>query len=50
MQEQRKKIIALFPKLRGNVKVDNGRFLDAIYVRINRRAKNGLPERIFHAL
>jgi hypothetical protein len=29
-QEQRKKIINLFPKQRGNVKVDNSRFPDAI--------------------
>jgi hypothetical protein len=29
-REQRKKIINLFPKQRGNVKVDNSRFLDAI--------------------
>jgi transposase len=72
-QEQRDKIIRLFPKQRGNVKVDNNRFLDAIiyicendckwrslpetfgpwhtiYVRINRWAKNGVLERLFHAL
>ena len=72
-QEQQQKIITLFPKQRGNVKVDNSRLLDAliyirengckwralpetfgpwhtIYVRINRRAKNGVPERIFYAL
>jgi transposase len=72
-QEQRKKIIALFPKQRGNVKVSNSQFLDAliyicengckwrslpetfgpwhtVYVRINRWAKNGVLERIFHAL
>jgi hypothetical protein len=29
-REQRKKIINLFPRQRGNVKVDNNRFLDAI--------------------
>jgi transposase len=29
-QEQRKKIMNLFPKQRGNVKVDNSRFPDAI--------------------
>ncbi|MDR0721580.1 MAG: transposase [Treponema sp.] len=29
-QEQRKKIIRLFPIQRGNVRVDNDRFLDAI--------------------
>jgi transposase len=68
-----KKIMNLFPKQRGNVKVDNSRFLDAIiyicenggkwralpgtfgpwhtvYVRINRRAKSGVLERIFQAL
>jgi transposase len=67
------KIINLFPKQRGNVKIDNSRFLDAliyicengckwralpetfgpwhtIYVRINRWAKNGVLERIFHVL
>jgi transposase len=72
-REQREKILRLFPKQRGNVKVDNSRFLDAviyicengckwraipetfgpwhtIYVRINRWAKNGLLERIFHTL
>jgi transposase len=72
-REQRKKIMNFFPKQRGNVKVDNSRFLDAIiyicengckwralpgtfgpwhtiYVRINRRAKNGVLERIFQAL
>ncbi|MDR0721407.1 MAG: transposase, partial [Treponema sp.] len=72
-QEQRKKIINLFPKQRGKVKIDNSRFLDAliyicenggkwralpatfgpghtIYVRINRWAKNGVLERMFHAL
>jgi transposase len=50
-REQRKKIINLFPKQRGNVTVDNSRFLDAIiYVRINRWAKNGVLERIFKAL
>jgi transposase len=71
--EQREKILRLFPKQRGNVKVDNSRFLDAviyicengckwralpetfgpghtIYLRINRRAKNGGMERVFHAL
>jgi transposase len=68
-----KKNMNLFPKQRGNVKVDNSRFLDAIiyicgngckwralpgtfgprhtiYVRINRWAKDGVPERIFQAL
>ncbi|MDR1251718.1 MAG: transposase, partial [Treponema sp.] len=68
-----RKIITLFPKQRGNVKVHNSRFLDAIiyicengckwwalpesfgpwhtiYVRINRWAKNGVLERIFHTL
>jgi transposase len=72
-QEQRDKIIRLFPKQRGNVKVDTSQFLDAIiyigengckgralpetfgpwhtiYVRINRWAKNGVLERIVHAL
>jgi transposase len=72
-REQREKIIRLFPKQRGNVKVDNSQFLDAIiyicengctwralpeifgpghtiYVRINRWAKNGVLERLFHAL
>jgi transposase len=72
-QEQRKKIIRLFPKQRGNVKVGNSRLFDAliyicengckwralpetfgpwhtIYVRISRRAKNGVLERVFHAL
>jgi transposase len=72
-REQRDKIIRIFPKQRGNVKVGNRRFLDAviyicengckwralpetfgpwhtIYVRINRWAKNGALERIFHAL
>ena len=72
-QKQRDKIIRLFPKQRGNVKVDNNRFLDAIiyvcengckwralpetfgpwhaiYVRINRWAKNGVLERVFYAL
>jgi transposase len=72
-REQREKILRLFSKQRGNVKVDNSRFLDAviyicgngckwralpetfgpwhtIYVRINRWAKNGVLERIFHAL
>jgi transposase len=72
-QEQRKKIIRLFPKQRGNVKVDDSRSLDAlisicengrewwalpetfgprraIRVGINRRAKNGVVERVFHAL
>jgi transposase len=72
-QEQRNKIIRLFPKQRGNVKVSNSVFLDAliyvctngctwrslppsfgpwhtIYVRINRWAKNGVLERIFHVL
>jgi transposase len=72
-QEQRKKIISLFPKQRGNVKVDDSRSLDALIsicengrewralpetfgprravrVRINRRAKNGVLERVFHAL
>jgi transposase len=71
-QEQREKIINLFPKQRGNVKVDNSRILDAIiyicendckwrdipetfgswhaiYIRINRWAKNGVLERIFQA-
>jgi transposase len=72
-QRQREKIIRLFPKQRGNVKINSSRFLDAviyicengckwralpetfgpwhtIYVRINRWAKNGTLERIFHAL
>jgi transposase len=72
-RKQRDKIIRLFPIQRGNVKVDNSRFLDAIisicengckwralpetfgpwhtiYVRINRWAKNGVLERVFHAL
>jgi transposase len=67
-----KKIMNLFPKQRGNVKLDSNRFPDAIiyicengckwralpetfspwhtvYVRINRWAKNGVPERIFQA-
>jgi transposase len=71
--EQREKIIRLFPKQRGNVKIDNSRVLDAIiyicengckwralpetfgpwhtiYVRINRWAKSGALERIFHEL
>jgi hypothetical protein len=29
-REQREKILRLFPKQRGNVKVDNSRFLDAV--------------------
>jgi transposase len=68
-----KKIVNLFPKQRGNVKVDNSRFpgtiiyicengckwralpgtfgpRHTIYVRINRRTKNGVLERIFQAL
>jgi transposase len=72
-QEQREKIMNLFPKQRGNVKVYNSRFLDAIIyicengckwralpesfgpwhticVRINRRAKHGVLERIFQTL
>jgi hypothetical protein len=69
-REQWERIINLSPKQRGNMKVDDSRFLGAITyirensrewwtlpetfgprhavcVRINRRAKNGAPERIF---
>jgi transposase len=44
-REQRKKIINLFPKQRGNVKVDNSRFLDAIiYILENGCKWRALPE------
>jgi transposase len=44
-QEQREKIINLFPKQRGNVKVDNNRFLDAIiYILENGCKWRALPE------
>jgi transposase len=44
-QEQREKIIRLFPKQRGNVKVDNTRFLDAlIYICENGCKWRALPE------
>jgi transposase len=44
-REQRKKIMNLFPKQRGNVKVDNSRFLDAIiYICENGCKWRALPE------
>jgi transposase len=44
-QEQRKKIMNLFPKQRGNVKVDTSRFLDAIiYICENGCIWRALPE------
>jgi transposase len=44
-QEQRKKISTLFPKQRGNVTVDNSRFLDAIiYICENGCKWRALPE------
>jgi transposase len=72
-QEQKKKIISLFPKPRGNVKIDGGVLLEAlihicengctwrslpasfgpwhtICMRISRRAKNGVLERIYGQL
>jgi transposase len=43
--EQRKKIMNLFPKQRGNVKVDTSRFLDAIiYICENGCKWRDLPE------
>jgi transposase len=69
-REQKEKIISLFPKPRGNVKIGGGALLEAlvcicengcawrslpasfgpwhtIYMRISRRAKNGVTERIY---
>ncbi|MDR1251721.1 MAG: transposase [Treponema sp.] len=44
-REQREKILRLFPKQRGNVKVDNSRFLDAlIYICENGCKWRALPE------
>jgi transposase len=44
-QEQRKKIMNLFPKQRGNVKIDTSRFLDAIiYISENGCKWRALPE------
>jgi transposase len=71
--QQRKKILSLLPRQRGNVTIDNARFIDAViymtenactwrslpesfgpwhtvYMRFNRWAKNGVLERVFHAL
>jgi transposase len=71
--QQRKKILSLLPRQRGNVTIDNAGFIDAIiymtenactwrslpesfgpwhtiYMRFNRWAKNGVMERVFHAL
>ena len=49
-QEQYEKIAKYLPKQRGNLRITNLQFLNAIYVHMNSWSKGGVLDKVFSAL